>query len=207
MKELIGLYHLDGNLERLVEFVDSRFGTPESLMLELPLDWREEKDRLTTDNYFYTLAEEYEPRGTKIMAGDRKKYIVDPKHPDEFLEFEKQLRNGEWQPENIVEWSNGFFGLLGEMFRYKAKLRINHLSSAKAIERNEGLLEAFNEQDPQVTIVGDEHARYLKSQRPDTHYTYFMIDSPLYHFLHMRDNVFWRKTAYDSLQVSPPSKK
>ncbi len=207
MNEIIGLQHLKGSLESLVNFVDSEFGTPRSLMLELPCDWRCCKDRIITSKYFYKLAEEYEPRGTRIIAGDRNRYVVEPLSPEWFLNFDEQLRKGEWHPETLVEGLKDFSGILGEILRYEIKLILNRLSPAKTQKRNEGLLEAFNEQNPDLTIVGDSHAQYLKSNRPDAHYTYFMIDSPLHHFLHMRDNIFWRTTVYDSLHISRLSKK
>jgi len=207
MRGLIGLYHLDRNLGRLVEFVDSRFGTPESLMLELPVDWREQKDRLTTPNYFYTLAKEYESRGSKIIAGDRNRNLVGPVLSVEFLELEKQIRTGEWHPKDMKEWSRDFFCVLGEPLRYKAHAKASLLSSAKRLERNKGFLEAFDTENPQLTIIGDAHAEYLKSQRTETNYIHFMIDSPQHRLLHMLDSIFWRKTAYDTLQVSPCSKK
>lgn len=205
MKEIIGLHHLKEDLESLVNFVDSEFGTPESLMLELPCDWRCRKDMIITSKYFYKLAEEYGPRGTRIIAGDRNRYIVEPLLPEWFLNRDEQLRKGEWQPETLGEGIKGFFEILGEILRYEVKLTLNRLSPAKTQKRNEGLLEAFNEEKPGITIVGDSHAQYLKSNGPDAHYTYFMVDSPLHHFLHMRDNIFWRKVGYDSLHVSPPS--
>ncbi|MEK6946770.1 MAG: hypothetical protein AABX32_04130 [Nanoarchaeota archaeon] len=206
MGELIGLYHLDRDLESLVKFVDSKFGVPESIMLELPTNWRKHQGRLTNEKYFHRLAEEYESRGTRIIAGDKNRHIVEPPLSEWLLDLEEKLRNGEWNPNTLTEWSKEFFGVVGEILRYKFLLNWNMLSPSKDRIRNQGFLEAFNEENPEVIVVGDSHARYLKSERPDVHYTYFMTDSPLNHFLHARDNIFWRRVAYDSLQVSPSSR-
>ena len=173
-------------------------------MLELPPNWRDHKERLITPRYFYGLAAEYEARGTRIIAGDRNRSVVEHQLSEGFLRLEEQIRKNEWCP-TMTEWIGGFLYAVVELGWNKIETGINLLSPAKDRKRNEGFLNAFNEEDPQVSIVGDHHAGYLKSRRPDAHYTYFMTDSLLHHFVHVRDNLIWRRQAYDTLHISPPA--
>ncbi len=209
MKPIIGLYHTTGTLESLIGYVNSTFGTPKSLMLELPPDWREHQGGLRgNDNFFYPLAEEYERRGTKIIAGDINRYVVEPPPSEWEKEFErKYIQGGEWQRANFIEQARAYFGLLDEWVKYTMKVKLNLLSPAKGRRRNEGLLNAFNEENPELTVLGDFHARYLKSHRTDVNYIHFIIDSPFYRFIHWNDKALWRRVAYDSLQASPLPRK
>ncbi|TKJ17050.1 hypothetical protein CEE44_00760 [Candidatus Woesearchaeota archaeon B3_Woes] len=177
MPEVIGVLHLDRNLDRLIETIDLDFGVPKSLMLELPTDWRDYRDGLITDGYFHRLASEYEKRGTRIIAGDNNRYIIEPHLSEWFLDFEERVRNGEWNPDTLKDWSKGVIGFIGEMSRYNSLLNWNQLFPSKHRIRNHGFLEVYDECKPELTVVGCVHGKHLKNQRPDVNYTFFMTDS------------------------------
>lgn len=184
MNEIIGVMHVDWNLEKLIELIDLNFGTPKSLMLELPPNWRELKGRwkdlegrLNKLPYFFKLANEYEKRGTEIIAGDKNYYVIEPQYSKEYLEFEEKLRKVEMHPETIKEWKKSLRIVIGELIRYNAILGWNLLHLSKHKKKNEGILEVFDETNPELTVVGGAHARFLRNHRHDIHYTFFMTDS------------------------------
>lgn len=201
MSNVIGVLHVVGNLDRLIETIDSDFGTPESLMLELPTNWREHRERSIEDKYFHRLADEYENRGTRIIAGDKNRYIVEPQLSKWFLDLEEKLRKGEWNPNTLTEWSKGFFGVVGEMLKYKFLLNWNLLSPSKDRIRNKGFLEVYDESQPELTVVGCAHGRYLKNQRPDIYYTFFMTDSLIERMAFPIHYYLWCSARADSYKV------
>lgn len=206
MKDVIGVLHVNRNLEHLVRFIDGRYGTPDSLMLELPSDWRDDKDRVYAPKYFYELAKRYEERGTKIIAGDKKRDVVEPQHPQWFLDFEERLRNDKWNPKTYREWAKGFLRLTSECLRYFSLLAWNLLSPTKHRIRNEGFLEAYDESQPDLTVVGCVHGKFLKNHRPDTNYIFFMGNSLIENLALPVHYYLLRSARADSYAVLPPSR-
>jgi hypothetical protein len=204
MTELIGLAHVPENWERLKTYLDNRYIRINSLMLEVPPNWRKLVDQdYARERFFCPLAELYEWRGTRIIAGDRNRHVIEPEMPDEFFELEKRIRLG-LEP-NTLKRLKAKFKLRGNYFKYATKIDFNLMSPSKSAKRNEGFLEAVIEESPEVIIVGDAHAQYIKAQRPDIHYTYFRTNSQSlkYNWIMLMNQTAWRKVPYDQLQIYP----
>ncbi|MBI2138051.1 hypothetical protein HYU13_00545 [Candidatus Woesearchaeota archaeon] len=189
MGTIIGVLHFEKNLERLIEHIDAEYGTPRSLMLELPVDWRE--FRMLSRGYFEKLAEEYERRGTRIIAGDKNHYRVEhPKLMRLFKKDEEEFRERQSDPGRAGEPQKDKWAAIAKMVLYMSSTFLNTVRPSNIREINLGILEAYNESNPDLAIVGCMHAKYLKKMRPDSHYTFFHSDSfferlgfPLHYYL------------------------
>ncbi len=180
MGKLIGVYHHDGNIEHLIDYVLGNNGVPEKLMLELPSCWRELRGgHLARVNYyFYRIAEVFEDRGSEIIPGD---ICLD-------LIFPRSL----W--EKLDEAYSQVDPSFAERFRtslliMKARFtsQLNLLNPIKSGQRNKGFLKVVEEFHPDLSIVGDDHARYLKAHSPDLDYTRFRSNTLSEQFVHYTD--------------------
>ena len=173
MQTVIGVYHVEENREKLVDFVIENYGVPKSLMLELPTYWQELDYFKKT--YFYFLADRFKARGTRIVAGDRESDLVVPKS---FCEKIQEL-------ESKKSVLRKFFWL-----KYFAHEIRKNLSNTKVDRlRNISFLEAFEEENPELTIVGDDHARFIKDFCPGVEYVHFRSNTPL------EDKLFYKKNS------------
>ncbi len=194
MTDLIGLLHRERNLDKVIDFVNKKYGPPESLMLELPSDWRKNTENIgDKDTFFYVLAKEYESRGSQIIAGDLNRIVHSPPLSKKATEIEKKIRNKDFEYETNFDGFKDLAILMSEIIRYKTIKNYNLLSSKKGEIRNSGFLTALNSSDPEVIIIGDHHAQYLKIHRPELKYTYLhhntLFDNWAFH-----SNSFFFKT-------------
>lgn len=161
MGKLIGVYHVRKNLTNLIRYILENEGLPKKVMLELPLNWREIKDTaLLTDSYFFALARFLEHNGSEVIAGDI------------YNHYDKKLINKENNfilkgINSLKDVANILVLCLKDYSRYC----YNNLNLIRRKQRNKGFLEIFDETGPDMTIVGDMHAKYLKSARPYLDYT------------------------------------
>ena len=197
MSQLIGLLHYECNLPNLIKYIDTTFGTPKSLMLELPPDWRRYENQKHHLNYFMELAGEYEKRGTHIIAGDRNSYAVAARISDKFLGLEERLQTEPNLP--LPEKLKIIATLSALVVAYNLRTQFNLRVPSKVRKRNEGFVEAYDEEKPEVIVVGDEHAKFLKSQRPEVPYTYFTLKGEVFWVLDKIENPLGRSIRPDSI--------
>ena len=169
-------------IKRLIEFVDTKIGTPQSLMLEIPPEWKKVSQNLRQYvSKFFPLAEEYERRGIRVIGGDRNLYVVAPPIHDEIFDLDRRFeaRNFRAHKDHKVSWGEAFadvatiFIIGAYMTHYMARKGLNSLVPSKIAKRNQGLLQAFDDEHPQVAILDQKRAEYLKSQRPWVNYIPF----------------------------------
>ena len=197
MTQLIGLFHYECNLPKLIEYIDANFGTPQSLMLELPPDWKRYERQNHHLNYFMELAKEYEKRGTHIIAGDRNSYAVAARISDRFLDLEERLQT---EPNlHLPEKLKIIATLSALVVAYNLRTQFNLRVPSKVRKRNEGFVEAYDEEKPEVVVIGDEHAKFIKSQRPEVHYAYFTLKGDLFWVLDKIENPFGRRIQPDEV--------
>lgn len=176
MANLIGVYHTDRNLEKLIEYVSDNYGVPSSMMLEIPPYWREVIDKPLgrNNNYFFHLAKQFEDKGSRIIAGDKNFGVI----------ISKDLYNK--LNEVFSEGAKTFRGKVNLITRrlflgLKAKIIVetNLNNPKKSLFRNQGFLEIFEEEKPELTIIGDSHAQYIKKFYPNLDYTRFRSNTLL----------------------------
>ncbi|MDD5700371.1 MAG: hypothetical protein PHH00_04285 [Candidatus Nanoarchaeia archaeon] len=179
MQNLIGVYHVESNLERLISYVSEQHGVPKSLMLELPPYWREIKNGYIArdNNYFFKLAETFEEKGTEIIPGDTCMDLAVPRELYDKLDYMYDKKATSFREKLDSLW-----------LVIKGNLAIQrYLFSPKREKlRDEGFLRAFDEGRPELTIVGDFHAEYIKRIHPEVRYTRF------------RSNTFCEKLTWAS---------
>lgn len=171
MNRMIGVIHLSRNLKRLMRYIDSDYGTPRSLMLEIPPDWEDRYKKGCPDGYFYDIAVEFKNRGSRIIAGDRNRHIIEPASTQRMIDTYGRFKGNEWNPQTFSEWVKGAYDtLIGGMVIYPLTCAKNALIPSKHRIRNQGFLEAYDETNPELTIIGAGHGRFLKHSRPEIEY-------------------------------------
>jgi len=154
--EIIGAYHRGENLKNgLISYIDSKYPDLESMMLELPPGYKKlgESD-LFPLLFFDEVASYYEEKGVHIIPGDRKYLDVYGWSLDEALDKMQEDPN---KYSGLLAWKSLLAFFNGKLIRH----------------RNKGLNEAFTEEQPEVSVVGGLHGKYLKNHNPDSYFSLF----------------------------------
>ncbi|MDD5132923.1 MAG: hypothetical protein PHD81_03700 [Candidatus Nanoarchaeia archaeon] len=193
MQHLIGVYHVNKNLDSLIKYINNKFGIPKTLMLELPPFWKEVKEGFLAKNnkYFEEIAKEFERKGSRIIAGDASFEIIFPRKL--YDEYDNIFTTN---PDNLSDKlkliGQGTITILKAIKKVELNLRNKRLCEIRDI----GFLNTFLSEKPELTVVGDAHAQYIASKIPNLDYTLFKSNTFL-------ENIDY----YLSKQKIKPSKK
>lgn len=157
-REIIGVNHEGEKLrDAVLNYVDSKHPNLKKIMLELAPSY---EITHSNDSFFTHMAKHYQEKDVEVIIGDRKHWNVLGSSLEEILDMHKN------NPLKLyfktkLGLCKGFFN--GKLFK----------------DRNQDMNILFNEQKPEVTIVGGFHAKYLKEKNPETHFSYFKYKNSL----------------------------
>lgn len=182
MQSIIGVYHDERNLDVLIDHIIIRHGTPKEVMLELPIYWREVRDKpVARTDYFYKIAETFEKRGSIIIPGDINHNLIVSRKLYDMIDDEYSQK-ADTNLEKISLLKRRLLALIAE-----ATVSYNLWSEKKCEQRNEGFLRVFEETKPLLTIIGNAHAQYIMKKFPDLDYTLFRSNTFLENIEHCKD--------------------
>lgn len=149
-REIIGVRH-SGDIVRdaTITYINELHPDLQSIMLELSPGYEMTQG---DDNFFLPIAEYYKERGVRVIPGDTRRWDVLGLTLEEVIEMRKK---------NPIK-----FHLLETIGVYKGLL-----NSMVMEHRDKGIEEVFDAEEPEVTLVGINHAIYLKKQNPEMQYT------------------------------------
>jgi len=154
--EIIGVLHKIEIYEPVVDYIDTKYPNLENVMLELVPNYEEISENIFFP-FFGELANHYKSRGTHVIPGDRKYWDIGGVSVDEILKI---------RANNPIE-AQTLLNLIGLKIRTKKAIR----------ERNIDMNLVFQEEKPEVTVVGGGHGTYLKKHNPEEYLSFFMEKS------------------------------
>jgi hypothetical protein len=164
-QNVVGISHIGDPLV-VARIVEEEFGVPEKLMLELPDDW---EDALLDEVYFREIAKYFREQGTKtIIAGDPGRYDMSPIQKPWYKWLLNKMHGAAADGDYSVAvlWSYISYAL------YYLHLEYYHnFYSFINNRRYKMFVDVFKREQPELTIVGDLHAKDIKQHDPDTVYT------------------------------------
>ena len=160
--EIIGVIHEEGNvnlIDAVLTYIDARYPNLHSIMLETPPDYEYfQKHGWNVPMWFSDVAEYYKLKRVRIIHGDIKRGELMGKSSEEVLEILQR---------DLAEYNRLFsFGMCKGFFN--GNLLRN---------RNKGLDSMFQQEKPEVSVVGAVHGKYLKKRHPETYFSYFKVPS------------------------------
>lgn len=158
--KLFGVENDKSKIDRQMQVFDEVMGKkPDSVMLELPLNWEKAKD-LTGGTHFFELGRIFEKQGVKVIPGDVNN------HADERIcDFLAENYNPDGGLDD--QWKVDAFRRLRELIRYKVSFLWPFYMRKS---RQKGFLERYNETRPEAVILGDMNAWKLKKEIPEMEY-------------------------------------
>ncbi|HLC85645.1 MAG TPA: hypothetical protein VJH22_07700 [Candidatus Nanoarchaeia archaeon] len=142
---IVGVAHQDHLYPRIVEFLAQRYPSASSAMLEILPDWREYK------GFFPDLARCLEARGARIIAGDLKYWdVFEPAQSsklERLVDDDKELKT-------------------------MARIAGAAVDGRLLKDRNESMNSVYQQEHPDLTVVGARHAKYLKQKNPGARFIY-----------------------------------
>lgn len=150
-RAILGVSHIGEFKDDVIRYIDANHPEFESIMLELPPGWEgmQEYDFITKkkDPFFKPIAEYYQDKGRKIVVGDTA-------YRDILKPLEAHI-DGNQNTKELLRYFYTFTGFLdGRVIK----------------NRNEAMQKVFQEEQPDITLVGGMHAKYLKKQNQEIHF-------------------------------------
>lgn len=171
MTKLIGTNTNYSQLPLFKKILNKEFEGIEKVMLQLPQDWSNYKKTFNQHEYFYELAKNFEDKNKIIIPGDLNHYSQYPHPSEKKISIEKKINFMQGNPEY------GVGNLLKEILRwYPQEIKEDcsiirySFSPKRAQQRKDGFLNAYDIFQPELIIVGDKFAKYLKQQRENIDY-------------------------------------
>lgn len=175
--EIIGVQHVRGIERAVMDYLDRKYPSLQNLMLELPPGYDVLKSHKLAPPFFTKLADYYQERGVRIIPGDRlywNQYCLSGEEVVEAVEkngragFRALCREGKRRREEAIKKINeeidredGWWVDFGWCLE-----RIMH-------DRNRDMHKLFRKENPEVSVMGGGHARYLKQRNPAVYFSYF----------------------------------
>ncbi len=170
MKEIIGVYHSGKKVkDAVITYITKNHPNLESLMLELPENWKDVFFRYKLDDdFFLPLALNYsEQSNVKVIAGDCLHYEIDGGF-ENFISELYFIKNLPYKKQNLRKhYETIKLAMLYEIRDMKSMLNGKFIH-----DRNIDMARIAMEQDPEVVVLGNVHASFLKQFFPEAKYTF-----------------------------------
>lgn len=189
MQTIIGTCHTPNSVDEMCEYILDNYGIPKTIMLELS----KEEYSLNSDRYFEYVAKFFEEQGSTIIFDDVpfKGDISIIKHYSGFHQFA------------VTSSSTASFAkLLLEVIKYYTMNFVNffyilYIVLFKNKTRNEFMLNTFLEKKPDLTLLGNAHAKFLKNKLKDND----NIKFEYYYYCPTSERELWVYAIKESLGV------
>lgn len=160
--DILGTYHANWRRKRVEKKLQEMYPKGiESLIIEVPINFEENRDYADVDNFMIFLADKYKSLGTKVVYGDTSYDFV----------FGKKLRKIERENARGLK---RFFQELSVTIEYLFTTDVGGFKRGilEKRERDEHLAKVIKREKPQVVIVGGAHAKYLCKVFPMANYKF-----------------------------------
>ena len=163
MREIIGVAH-SGKLvqDAIINYLASQHPNLESLMLEVPENWEDDVAGCLMNPFFIDIGDELANYDIDVIAGDRKYWDI-------YGGYNKVLKKG--QPLLDAPMPKSFqdsLRLESKLVAFKlwgnTKRNLGYFTGKTVTQRNQDMAEVAMQYDPDVVVVGMEHASYLKKK-------------------------------------------
>ena len=155
--EIIGVTHCGNNLRNeVIKHIEKNHPNLESLMLELTPGME-----VMPSGWFEDMAEHFDKKGTRIIKGDIGRLKLYGCNTAEELT-------------DLME--NHTLKFIGKELHLISKIGAHLMLPWKTrfLEIRDGEMnKVYEEEKPEVVVVGGMHANYLKQKNPEVHYTFF----------------------------------